>query len=125
MHGAVGKFQHEHPTSSTPHPVCPVCVPDIAVLIGDRVVAQTTAVPGLGNGGGSLMLIRLRFASRFRLVAFDRHLTAAERERIRARADLPPDRARIGQYLNGIAICLARVLQIAVNQVNGERVVAP
>ena len=64
MHGAVDKFQHEYPTSSTPHPVYPVCIPDIAVLIGDRVVAQTTAVPGFGNEGGSLMLIRPRFASR-------------------------------------------------------------
>jgi hypothetical protein len=50
MHSAVGKFQHEHPASSTPHPVYPVCIPDIAVLIGGRVAAQTTAVPGLGNG---------------------------------------------------------------------------
>ncbi len=59
------------------------------------------------------------------LVALDRHLTAAERERIRARADLPPDHARVGQDLYGIAVRLARVLQVAVNQVNDERVVAP
>ena len=55
MHGAVGKFQHEHPRSSTLHAVYPVYVPDTAVLIGGRAVAQTIAVPGFGNGDGSLM----------------------------------------------------------------------
>ncbi len=40
MHGAVGKFQHEHPASSTPRPVC---LPDVGVLVGGRVVTQTAA----------------------------------------------------------------------------------
>ena len=40
MLGAVGKFQHEHPARSSPRIFC---LPDVGVLIGGRVVAQTAA----------------------------------------------------------------------------------